>query len=812
MPLALLMSQVPKKKVLVIHSYHQGLLWTDNISRGIENAFSKWVVQADLYFEYLDTKRFSGEDYFESLLLMEKSKVRNNQSPYDVIICADNNALAFLRKNRESLYPGVPIVFCGINNYQPTLIEGMDKSTGVIEFTDYRATLEVMRQNHPDAEKVIVVVDRTPTGDAIAADFQPMEEIFRKDFHFEYYRDFLLSEVPEKLRNLNEEDLIYLLAFNRDRENQFISYSDAAHLFRDKSPVPVYGSWDFYFGKGIVGGIITSGVAQGEVAGELAIEILQGRKASDLPVVSRSINRYMFDHQELKRFGISTHRLPDDSLIINAPPSFYERNQSWLNIIAALSVLALLFSLWRNNHQKQKARQLKKMNQQLEEKVKARTQELSDTNRGLTQEIVERKKLETNLQEKERIVRKKLNAIYDNTIAINSLELPDIIDAESIQSMMMDFYETTGILSAILDLEGNILVAAGWQDICTKFHRINPESAKHCRESDTELTRDIKPGKFKTYKCKNNLWDMATPLVIAGKQFGNIFFGQFFFDDESIDREFFRAQARKYGFDEKEYLAALERVPRFNREYVERAMGFYVKLSEMISQLSFRNIQMARTVNELNKAKETINDQLEEKQRLLRELKHRIKNSFSIIYSMLRLQTYEGLSEKENSLMSNIMQRVQTISHLYSLFDTTEDSTSVDLSVYCHSIVASLKQAYTGIANKVTLTTHCEKINTDMKKASTLGLCINEIITNSLKYAFPSDNEGEILVEIKRHGDSLSLAIRDNGIGLPADFDIHQSSGLGTSLVYGMVQQMNGTISVKGSEGTAYTISIPLEV
>jgi len=193
---------------------------------------------------------------------------------------------------------------------------------------------------------------------------------------------------------------------------------------------------------------------------------------------------------------------------------------------------------------------------------------------------------------------RKTQVIVEPKGDIDSLSLGDIIDRETLQSLMEEFYKLTNILSAVLDHSGNILVAVGWQDICTKFHRCNPDTCKNCLESDTLLSSGVPAGTFKAYRCKNNLWDMATPIEIDGRHMGNIFIGQFFYEDELPDYDLFRSQARKYGFDEKEYLAALDRVPRLSKETVDAAMTFFTKLAGMISSLSYSNISLSRTLSQ----------------------------------------------------------------------------------------------------------------------------------------------------------------------------------------------------------------------
>ena len=201
------------------------------------------------------------------------------------------------------------------------------------------------------------------------------------------------------------------------------------------------------------------------------------------------------------------------------------------------------------------------------------------------------------LRESEESASKKIKAILDPKGDIGALSLGDIIDREVLQSVMEEFYKLTKIGGAMVDISGNILVSAGWQDICIKFHRCYPDTLKNCLESDTILSSGVPPGTFKAYRCKNNMWDMVTPIEVAGRHLGNIFIGQFFYEDEIPDYDLFRGQARQYGFDEKEYLEALDRVPRLSRETVDAAMTFFTRLAGMISSLSYSNISLSRTLS-----------------------------------------------------------------------------------------------------------------------------------------------------------------------------------------------------------------------
>ena len=181
-------------------------------------------------------------------------------------------------------------------------------------------------------------------------------------------------------------------------------------------------------------------------------------------------------------------------------------------------------------------------------------------------------------------------------LEIANVELSEIVNIQAIHSLMDDLYKLVHIPIGINDLKGNVLACVGWQDICIKFHRVHHEAFKYCVESDTKLSSGVLLGEFKLYKCKNNMYDIVTPIMVGSHYVGYVFGGQFFFDDEPLDYELFRSQARKYGFNEEEYIAALKKVPRLSREAVKTGMSFFMTFANMLSQLSNSNIKLTHSL------------------------------------------------------------------------------------------------------------------------------------------------------------------------------------------------------------------------
>lgn len=370
-----------KKRVLVLHSYHQGLEWTDNISRGIQSVFSSFTKLYEIHYEYLDTKRNTGKEYVDQLIHFILTK--HSHMNYEVVIIADNNALEFMNTGKI-VFPGnPPVVFCGINNYSEKLTDGIDKVTGVIEAADHRGTIELMRELHPQRKHIIVILDQTPTGDAIREEMRHAEREYKGMLEFEFMRNFILEEIPDKLASLGDNDLIYLLTFNRDRNNNFVSYAEGVELISESAQVPIYGAWDFYLGKGIVGGRILSGYLQGKKAAELALKILNGNQASDLRLINESPTRYMFDYVSLKKYGIDLSLLPADGKIINMPATAYEKFKPLMIGITVASFCIAFFLLFKFKRQQSLLQAEHAQAIELEKKVYERTKELEIANQEL---------------------------------------------------------------------------------------------------------------------------------------------------------------------------------------------------------------------------------------------------------------------------------------------------------------------------------------------------------------------------------------------------------------------------------------------
>ncbi|SHJ62228.1 PAS domain S-box-containing protein [Malonomonas rubra DSM 5091] len=166
--------------------------------------------------------------------------------------------------------------------------------------------------------------------------------------------------------------------------------------------------------------------------------------------------------------------------------------------------------------------------------------------------------------------------------------LKELLDIPKLRDLLDSLDELHSMPSAVIDIDGNILIATAWQDICEKFHRINPETEKKCIESDRSIESDLNQQMPQViYRCPMGLVDAAMPIVVAGNHLGNVFTGQLFIDPP--EEAYFANQARQYGFDVPEYLAAMKKVPYFTEETLRKNLNFIHRLTLMLAEEGLQN-------------------------------------------------------------------------------------------------------------------------------------------------------------------------------------------------------------------------------
>jgi PAS domain S-box-containing protein len=215
-----------------------------------------------------------------------------------------------------------------------------------------------------------------------------------------------------------------------------------------------------------------------------------------------------------------------------------------------------------------------------------------------------------------------------------------------------------------------------------------------------------------------------------------------------------------------------------------------------------------RNIKERKRAEEQIKTSLREKEVLLRELHHRVKNNVQVMASLLRLQTGHIKNKKMQDMINSYLGRIQSMGIIHEKLYQSEDLARINLSHYIRSLATHLFHTYGVNTNAVKLRVEMEDVHLDINRAIPLGLIINEIVSNSLKHAFPLSKKGEVFISLQSTDEANAvLKIIDTGIGIPKEIDSKNPQSLGLQLVNDLVKQIGGRFELTREKGTVFKIT-----
>jgi PAS domain S-box-containing protein len=205
---------------------------------------------------------------------------------------------------------------------------------------------------------------------------------------------------------------------------------------------------------------------------------------------------------------------------------------------------------------------------------------------------------------------------------------------------------------------------------------------------------------------------------------------------------------------------------------------------------------------------EQIRTSLEEKEALLHEIHHRVKNNMQIIFSLLRLQSKYVRNEDALKLFTDSQNRIRTMALVHEGLYLSEDLSIIDFRAYISKLLNNLAVFHDTAKSGISLNAEVEELSLGMETAIPCGLIINELVTNSLRYAFPDGSRGEVLVALRRvEEENLELVVMDNGVGLPGGQDYKNAGSMGLQLVASLAEsQLGGTLELDTNEGTEFRI------
>lgn len=331
-------SDYSEKRVLFISSYSYEWDTVPNQIAGIKEMLGNDVI---LNYQFMNTDWLLDEK--NSQLFYETiSHALEVSKPYDAVITGDDAALQFVLDYREELFPGIPVIFEGVNDTeraQKAAEEGL--ITGVVEKFSYKNNLDLAISLCPKANKIACIVDDTITGLGEKKQFYANEKDY-PDFKFEEFSGSRYSkeEYKECLSKIGSDTIVIYLRCGEDKYGNLYTTKELNEIIKKDIKVPVFRLSQSEIGNGVFGGEVASHIESGKIAGDMTMRILNGEDPAKIKMVE-SPKQSMFDEQVMKKFGISKKQLPKDTIYVNREISFVEQYASII-VRALVSIIILL--------------------------------------------------------------------------------------------------------------------------------------------------------------------------------------------------------------------------------------------------------------------------------------------------------------------------------------------------------------------------------------------------------------------------------------------------------------------------------------
>jgi PAS domain S-box-containing protein len=242
-----------------------------------------------------------------------------------------------------------------------------------------------------------------------------------------------------------------------------------------------------------------------------------------------------------------------------------------------------------------------------------------------------------------------------------------------------------------------------------------------------------------------------------------------------------------------------------------RKDGTIVHMEVSAAKVTYRGQPAAlgymRDITERRQAEEQIKTSLKEKEVLIKEIHHRVKNNLQVVSSLLFLQSQTVKDEETRRILEESRNRVKSMAFIHKQLYQSKNLAHIDFASYVRSLTKNLLTSYRTNGNDISLDVRVDDIFLALDSAIPCGLIINELVSNTLKHAFSNHSAGHITVDLHQEGEKNVLVVSDNGVGLPVGLDVHTTETLGLQLVSALVQQLDGTLELERGSGTVFKIS-----
>lgn len=374
------------KNVLYLNSYALNYTWADSLVSGIQEIFIKRR-DIHLYIEFLDAQRF-GKTTFQRALQLYLEKYQNIR--FDAVITSDNDALDFMMLYGDTLAPGVPVSFCGINNPQDYHFDN-SRFYGILDVVDLKTEINLIMRVMPSVKKLYFITDRSTTSLLNLRYARELEQEYTGRLQFEYVHNYSVDDLMVAVSKFEKGGAVALMNYYQDNQGHVVNPNEIYKEIAERTPVPIFMDSESMLGRGIAGGIINNGAAHGREVALLALKFIDQPGFIPDQRVTLPKSNYYFDYKVLDKHKISLSSLPAGSFVINIPQTNAKKYIKFIVLLTGIIgfLLLVVLQLYLSSQKRKRAESL----------VNTKLIEIQEKNKLLEQAHRQLNKMNTELAE-----------------------------------------------------------------------------------------------------------------------------------------------------------------------------------------------------------------------------------------------------------------------------------------------------------------------------------------------------------------------------------------------------------------------------
>ncbi len=747
-----------KRNILIINSYSEVLSWTNSQNAGILKQLRINDNRFNISVENMDWKAYPTEENLEHLYNYVKYKYLDKS--IDIIISTDDAALEFAIKYRKELFNDAPIVFCGINQKGFEDLAQYEKNiTGIIEQVDPLGTIEGMLKINRNLKDIYVIFDNSESGISTWELTKKSAEDLPAKVNLIPLNKGSHEDILKVLSQIQGDSAILVTTYFMDEAGEAVGFERFSRMVGNTCKVPVYHLYDFGLENGAMGGSMISGETQGELAGDLALRILNGEDINTLPIYSGTTAEYKFDYKLMKEYGIRPSSLPNGSIIINKPVSILDQYRNYvisalvLLVIMTVFIIVLMINLRKVNRMKQELTKSHNELSRLYEDLTASEEELRMQYSELTQT---QQNLLVSEERYRQLYEKMLNGYFIfEPVLDNDKNLKDLRFVELNPSF------TIHMKKDIRNLPGKT-----WREV---FNSINPDLPVYQNVVETGC-----PKQFEAYNAETNEYYWVNAFKIDDNQVGVVF--------DNITN----------------YKMAIREVRKLNAQLEERVRE--------------RTQELQSAVNQLESFTYTVTHDLKAP---LRAINSYIRIVFEDYGKTLNKQVTDMLSNV-SSISKEMITMIEKLLEYSTASRAQLGIEEINMEQKFKTCFNELRAAYPDREIDLIIETGMPNIYADR-------ILIKQVITNILSNAFKFTKEREhaqIRVGSTLTENAYVFYVRDNGIGFDMNYsgklfrifqrlhtsDEYEGTGIGLVTIRNIIEKHGGKVWIEGEVGVGATI------